>query len=111
MEIQYCWRCREPAPMFDEVEFIVIRNKYGDCIKAIQEHRKRHGLPLRECGINDHFRPPIDLHERMTGIRISNHNAIIHHERARYGAPCESCGKLLRTPSATKCFECGQTVT
>jgi len=81
--------------MFDEEEFAVLGDLYRACVRQIR-------LPDTE-----RFRPLLELHEQMTGVFIDNHNAIIHHRRSLYGRPCASCGKALRTPQASRCFECG----
>ncbi len=49
----------------------------------------------------------LDEHERLTGFRETNVNAVWHHRLSLYGPPCHSCGKPLRTPQATFCAECG----
>jgi hypothetical protein len=50
----------------------------------------------------------IDAYERMTGMRETNANAIMHHRASIYGPPCIICGKPLRTPRAAKCMSCGE---
>src|SRR5438067_1047089 len=48
----------------------------------------------------------LDEHERLTGSRENGGN-FWHHRRGAFGPPCPKCGKLLRTPRASKCMECG----
>ncbi len=95
METQWCWRCKQYLPMFDEEEFAVLGALYRACVRQIR---------LTDA---ERFRPLLEQHERMTGVFIDNHNAIIHHRRSLYGPSCANCGKALRTPVASKCYECG----
>ena len=43
----------------------------------------------------------------FTGVLEDSPNPIWHHALSTHGAPCEQCGKLLRTPSSTYCVDCG----
>jgi hypothetical protein len=110
MERHWCWRCRIVAPMFDEAEFAVLEQLYSDCMRATKEFRQANQLPLEQCSIKERFMPLVEKHFQMTGVREENANAIFHHRRSLYGPPCRRCGKLLRTPQGTKCFQCGETI-
>lgn len=89
------------VPMLNDEEFAELRKLYSECMRNTSGH-------TTELGIAGMFRPLIEKHEAMTGVQETNHNAIIHHELALYGSPCKRCGKLLRTPTTSKCFECGE---
>jgi hypothetical protein len=47
---------------------------------------------------------------RITGYKETTFNALFDHIISRHGEPCPRCGKVLRTPIAYKCFECGLVV-
>jgi hypothetical protein len=44
--------------------------------------------------------------ERITGVACTNPNVCYHHRISIYGAPCQHCGKPLRTPRAKLCGSC-----
>ena len=107
MQWHYCWRCGENMPMLDEAEYRVVSELYGAAFKAIKAFREEFGLPLGEINLENRFKPVVDEYERMTGLRVTNANAIMHHRLAAFGPPCRDCGKPLRTPRASRCMECG----
>jgi len=51
--------------------------------------------------------PVLAKYNELTGFFESNKNAILHHRRALFGPVCDTCGKLVRTPRARFCAECG----
>ena len=97
-------------PMLDEDEFQTIADLYHDGFRATKEFREKYGLPLENCSIDERFRPLREKYLEITGYDETNQNAIMHHRISIYGAPCENCGKPLRTPQAAFCAACGQTV-
>jgi len=46
------------------------------------------------------------FHE-ITGYDESHVGSIWHHKLSLYGPPCARCGRLLRTPAAHFCSNCG----
>jgi hypothetical protein len=94
--------------MLDAVEFAELRRLVVECMQSTKRFRQTNDATLQEAGLAGLFRPVVDRHESITGVRIENHNAIMHHDRSQYGAPCLRCGRVLRTPQAFKCFECGE---
>ena len=50
-------------------------------------------------------------YQAVTGQQARDPYHVAHHRASLYGPPCASCGKVLRTPKASKCFECGQAKT
>lgn len=95
-------------PMLDEAEFSVISELYSQGMRATKEYRKKHGLPINECSIEERFRPVRDEYARITGMKETNHLAIMHHRISIYGPPCDHCGKPLRTREASFCAACGK---
>jgi len=79
------------VPMLDEDEFEKASELYSSGFKD---------RSLR-------FKPLLDYYNDLTGYEYTNPNAIMHHEIALYGPPCEKCGKPYRTPLATFCAACG----
>lgn len=97
------------VPMLDEDEYAEIRALYGQCMDATKEFREAHDIPLDAVDSSELFRPVCDAYERMTGMKETVANAIMHHRIAQYGPPCNQCGRVLRTPKSSKCLECGHT--
>lgn len=110
MKVLWCWRCQTELPMLDEDEYAEVHALYGQCMKATKEFREKHYVPLDAVDPKVLFKPVCDAYERMTGMKETVANAIMHHRIAHYGPPCKNCGRVLRTPQASKCFECGHSV-
>jgi ribosomal protein L32 len=51
----------------------------------------------------------LDEYQRLTGAQAdaSARKLMLSHRLSRYGPECPSCGKLLRSPKARFCAECG----
>jgi len=83
------------VPMLDEDEFKKALELYKLGFKHASQDRQ-----VR-------FKPLLDYYYNLTGFAVTEPNAIMHHEIALYGPPCEKCGKPYRTPLATFCAACG----
>jgi hypothetical protein len=92
MKVQWCGRCGMDVPMVDEDEFASLWAKF----QSAPLPEKRQVL--------------LDEYERLTGYKETIFTAVFHHRICMYGPPCPKCGKVLRTPIAYKCFECGHVV-
>jgi hypothetical protein len=84
-KMYYCWRCRMEMPMLEEDGWKQVWPLY---------HSKGRMLAL---------------YKEFTGFDETNPNAVAHHRLSNFGPPCESCGRLYRTPRAKLCAECGNT--
>jgi hypothetical protein len=93
--------------MFEANEFLRLRELYSKGIANTKEYRKLQGVSLQDSRPMERFHELLELHFELSGVRETNPDAIMHHERAQFGGPCSHCGKLLRTPNARKCYECG----
>jgi len=93
--------------MLDETEYERVAVLLSEGVGATKEYRERHGIPLEQVNRRVLFRPALDEYERLAGFRETNPLALYHHRISIYGSACERCGKVLRTPVASKCFECG----
>jgi hypothetical protein len=60
--------------------------------------------------IDERFEPVRAEYERITGVKESNHNAIMLHRISLYGAPCKRCNKSLRSPQAKLSGACMRSV-
>ena len=110
MKVIWCWRCKMDIPMLDEVEFGRISQLMQQGFTGIKKVREQSGVALNEVEPDlrtRKFLPALDEYERITGFRETNPIALHHHRISIYGPPCTRCGKVLRTPLASKCFECG----
>src|SRR5262245_10879638 len=110
MQMMWCWRCKMVLPMLDEEEFSVVSSLYAQGMRATKEFRQKHNIPLSEASIEDRFRPVREAYQRLTGWEEQHENAVMHHRISIYGAPCDGCGKPLRTPRASFCAACGRGV-
>jgi hypothetical protein len=106
MQMLWCWRCKCEVPMLDEVEYAEVSQLYSGGIRATKEFRERWGVQLKDPLTEERFQPVRDACERLTGIKESNENAIMHHRLALHGPPCKHCGKPLRTPKAKLYASC-----
>lgn len=77
--------------MLDEREWMIVSRPYQAAVDNRQDGRP---AALAE-------------YERLTGFKETICNALFHHRISLFGPPCPRCGKVLRTPVAFKCFECG----
>ena len=110
MQKLWCWRCQMDVAMLEEREFFEMADLYSEAMEGTKRFRENTGADLKHPTINDLFKPVRDKYEQLTGMKESNHNAIVHHRLALYGAPCTRCGKPLRTPKAKFCASCGFSV-
>ncbi len=96
--------------MLDDREFKKIARLFGGGMRASWLFRKRHGLPSGPLDADARFAPVRRRYEELTGWKNMHQNAIAHHRISLYGPPCRECGKPLRTPRASFCAACGETV-
>jgi hypothetical protein len=101
MRVMWCWRCKCEMPMLDEAEFSLIRAAWLKAARDASSYKS----------VEERMKPVCDVYEQLTGVKETNANAVWHHRISQYGPPCERCGKILRTPSAVRCVECGLTRT
>jgi hypothetical protein len=92
--------------MLVEAEFPEVDALYGEAMSATKEFRQRWNLPLEGATREDRFRPMRDTYERLTGMKETNHNAIMQHRLALYGPLCKQCGNPLRSRQAKLCGAC-----
>src|SRR5438128_552861 len=98
MEILWCWRCRMEIGMLNDEEFKIAAKLYGDCL---------HNTDSDAPDLESRFIPLLDYYNSITGEKVTNPNAIMHHQISQYGPPCENCGKPYRTSRASFCAACG----
>jgi hypothetical protein len=91
MKVLWCWRCKMGIPMLDGNEWELVWHAY----RAATNHTR------------DSRPAALAEYERLTGFKESNFNALFHHRISHHGPPCPRCVRVLRTPVAFKCFECG----
>ena len=106
MRVFYCWRCRREMLMLNEGEWVEVAPYLDGYMRALKNYREEHSASLAEARER-----VADLacaaYERLTGCPETNYLAIYHHRLSLYGPPCPRCGRLLRTPKAAFCAECG----
>jgi hypothetical protein len=94
------------VPMLDEKEFAEVASLYSEAMRGTKRFRLESGVSLKDPHIDDLFKPVCDGYEKLTGMKETNYNAIMHHRISLYGSPCAKCGKPLRTPTAKLCGSC-----
>ena len=80
--------------MLDEKEYGIVHRLYGEAVESRDRHKEG-------------MQAVCDAYAEMTGLTVTNANAVMHHRISIYGAPCGQCGKPLRTPRARFCAACG----
>ena len=102
----WCWRCKMDIPMLEDDEFeqVLAARKSGERRSVF------HRLWQRREDIRGRFgqEKMLRAYNDITGFDETNPNAVYHHVVSAYGPPCEACGKVLRTPTASGCLECGE---
>ena len=97
-------------PMLSEEEWAVMEPLLQSAISDLQKYREQHEASLQEAFKNGLGEAALKKYQDITGFKETNINAIWHHRASLFGAPCEACGKPLRTPKASLCAECGAVV-
>jgi len=83
MQMLWCWRCKSEMPMLDEIEYAEAYQLFGDGFKATKEFRETWDIPLQNASREERFRPLLAYYETVTGMKESNHNAVMHHRIAQ----------------------------
>jgi hypothetical protein len=81
---------------------------YAKAVKEIKANARFQPVASREGFIVKQYRPVLEAYRRLTGHSHAGHPShLIHHRISKYGPPCSSCGKPLRTRRANYCAACG----
>jgi hypothetical protein len=105
-ETHYCWRCGRDVPMFTDAEWLILKPLVRSDIEIIKEYRTATGCSLDEAL----DRLPFDssaLVFQWSGCQERSLSTFHHHRLSVWGAGCDRCGHLLRTPDASFCANCG----
>ena len=103
----YCWRCRMDVPMLTEPEWELVAPHLRDAIAQIKRYREEHRCSMLEARKSGFGRRALEVYEQLTGFRETFAESLYHHRLSQFGPPCEKCDRLLRTPRARTCVECG----
>ena len=101
MQIAWCWQCKSEVPMLDEAEWSRAHAVFMQSLSA------------QKAEDYDRFHPAFDqlrsILAEIHGMPPTNPYLPFWHKHriAHFGPPCQHCGKVLRTPRASTCFECG----
>jgi hypothetical protein len=96
----YCWRCRADIPMLDEQEWEQVLPALTKGVRQIQDYRSRHDASLLKAKQHVYGTGALDRYFELTGYRETDVQALWHHRLSKFGPPCGTCGKPLRTPRA-----------
>jgi hypothetical protein len=105
-KLLYCWRCKMDVPMLDEAEWAEVFPSL-ESIKRYGHENRPSAAELTAYKDYAWGSGAVDRYRRMTGFRADDAGVIRYHRIANLGPPCSACGKLLRTPRAKLCAECG----
>jgi hypothetical protein len=86
------------VPMLDEQEYSIAMDYYSEGFKIFGVEASTKG---------ERFKRLLDYYFELTGYRMTEPNAVMHHRIQIYGPPCEKCGKPYRTSLAKFCASCG----
>ena len=109
-QIHYCWRCKQERPFFDEEEWRLLKPIATQRLHAIKVYRSRHQCSVSVATAAVDSLPKFRELPLLAGDPAANPTDLWHHRLATHGPPCKNCGKLLRTPRASRCVECGVAV-
>ncbi|WP_164011345.1 hypothetical protein [Pyxidicoccus trucidator] len=107
MKVLWCWRCKADVPMLDEEEFSRVWPLYVEGMQSIKAIRLAEDEALSRDMVKAGLAKASAEFERLTGVPETSIDAVSHHRVSRFGPPCATCGKPLRTPQARHCAACG----
>jgi hypothetical protein len=93
--------------LLEEAEFAFFWGLFQECAGRLAVRLMQESSAPREGVVAAFYRPFLEEYEQRTGFHEVNPKAFLHHLRSNFGPPCQGCGRLLRTPRASKCMECG----
>lgn len=114
MKVIWCWRCKRDIPMLEPDEAERVGAAYGNGLTTFDwslleqiydETGDRHEVD-RRLAFEQEYGGMLREYERITGFPETHPMALYHHRVEKYGPPCSSCGKPLRTPQARLCGSC-----
>ena len=92
--------------MLDETEWAQLEPLLKEYVRKIREARSG-DVSLEKASKMGFDVPALRLYFALTGVREANVMSFWHHRASLYGPPCTECGKVLRTPKARICANCG----
>ncbi len=96
--------------MFSEPEWSVIEPLLRLMTGQLQKHRESTGASLEAALMRGYEWPVLAKHKKLTGREAVDVHCLWHHRLSDYGPTCASCGELLKTSDAKKCYNCGTLV-
>ncbi len=93
-------------PFLNEDEWEIIAPYLTDDLELVKQTRKQTGIGIKEA-IDKTCPVSLIKFRELTGESVEDFNLIYHHRLSNYGPECKKCGRLLRTPAAQFCADCG----
>jgi len=93
--------------MLDETEWSIVAPHLSHGIEQIKQYRRDHNASITEARQRGYGQEALASYFKITGFEEIDADVLWHHRLSRFGLPCPTCGKLLRTPNAKFCAECG----
>lgn len=85
MEMHFCRQCKQTLPFLNDIEF--------DIIAPLLPPPSNPALSAQESQL--HEKIPLDIFERITGLRLDKPSDIHHHRLKHYNGQCGRCHRLL----------------
>ena len=102
----YSFKLKREVPLLSDDEYRPIAQALTSRLEDIKSYRAKHGVSLEEARRRSSD-DALDYYERLTGVRLAHPDELYWVGLSAYGSPCPGCAKLLRTPRAKLCAECG----
>ena len=103
----YCWRCKIDIPMLEEHEWKQVEPYLVTGIEQIKQYREKYHASLGEAKATGYGKEALKIYNELAALTRPIQTHCGTHRLSEFGAPCSSCGKPLRTPTAKHCAECG----
>ena len=96
-------------PFLEELEWKQVSPLLMNAAEEIKSYRKNHNCDLYTA--RENVKPEaMKKFEEITGKSGVHFEIIYHHRLSDWGPECKKCGHLFRTPKASYCANCGQTI-
>ncbi len=96
-------------PYLEEDEWKQVSPLLMNGAEEIKHYREKHNCDLATA--RENVKPEaMKKFEEITGMPGVHFEIIYHHQLIDWGPECKKCGHLFRTPKASYCANCGQTI-
>jgi hypothetical protein len=104
---QYSFKLKRRVPLLSDEEYRPIEEALRFRSQRIKDYRRTHSHSSLAEAKRHSCDDVLEYYESLSGIRLDDPDQLYWVQLSRYGRPCPKCRKLLRTPRAKLCVECG----